>query len=93
MQEPQAAILVVADDAVAITDAMESFGEATSESAIHAVNIIYITIASTMPDFITPRIVAGSRVDRMVTPFIDWARNYRHQHNNSPGDDNLQRGV
>ena len=63
------------------------------ESAIHAVNIIYITIASTMPDFITPRIAAGSRVDRMVTPFIDWARNYRHQHNNSPGDDNLQRGV
>ena len=30
VQEPQAAILVVADDAVAITDAMESFGEATS---------------------------------------------------------------
>ena len=30
VQEPQAAILVVADDAVAITDAMESFGEAMS---------------------------------------------------------------
>ena len=30
VQEPQAAILVVADDAVAITDAMESFGEAKS---------------------------------------------------------------